>query len=120
MSILPRCRYEEGSPPPVVVLVAQCEVDGDDGDLYAPDDEEGSREEEEAKHVNKLVQPDFLHDLEDLDEHHRVERHASKCRQSRQTHHPAPFRFARIENQEASVATSHQRKRERERDEREG
>jgi len=66
-------RREVGPPPPVVVLTAELEVAEHDRDLSAGDDEDDKHQEEEAKNVVELVQPDGGEDEEELDEN-RAER----------------------------------------------
>jgi hypothetical protein len=54
---------------PVVVLVAELEVEQHDRDLGARDEEDDEHDEEEAEHVVELIQPHRGHDEEQLDEH---------------------------------------------------
>ncbi|KUI56885.1 hypothetical protein VP1G_10850 [Cytospora mali] len=61
---------KEGLPPPVIVLVAELNVDGDDGGLGNGDDQDERDNGQEPKHivVSGLVRPDRLEDEEQLDE----------------------------------------------------
>mmetsp|Transcript_10839 Transcript_10839/g.34246 ORF Transcript_10839/g.34246 Transcript_10839/m.34246 type:complete len:406 (+) Transcript_10839:509-1726(+) len=72
-----RAAREEGAPPPVVVLGAELEVAHDDRDLGARQDEDEHDEEEEAKDIVELVQPDRAQDEEELDEHRAERQHAA-------------------------------------------
>lgn len=61
--------YDEWSPPPVVVLSTQLEVDHYNWDLWAGDDEDDKHQEEETKQIVVLVLPDCSEDEEELNKH---------------------------------------------------
>ncbi len=61
-------RGQERAPPPVVVLAAQLEVAHDHGDLGTGHEQNDKHNEEEAKQIVELVQPDGGQNEEQLDE----------------------------------------------------